>query len=165
MKKLNYLSLLFVSILFLINASNVQAQINLNNMDAFINDTLLIEPGQLQAIGTLEPEIQKTLSFKPKKDGSKTYHFINGEKYSSGIEENQLPEGLWISWYKNGSINKKINFIKGKKEGAYESWYENGNKNAKGNFKNDLREGTWAFYNKDGSIQGTYKYKKGELKK
>jgi antitoxin component YwqK of YwqJK toxin-antitoxin module len=147
------------------NSSFAQAQISSDQYDTYINDTLLIDPSEIPKIQTLDVEVQKTMTFKPKTDGYKTYYYVTGKKYSSGIVKDKKPDGAWTSWYENGQVNKKLIFKDGKKEGAYESWYENGKKNAEGQYKNDLREGDWIFYKDDGSLMGNYKYKDGELVK
>ena len=165
MKRINPLSLLLqlVFIICLNNVSHAQARVNLKDADIYIHDTLLIEPSQAVHIRSLSTETQNTAKFRPKKDGFRTYHFVTGEKFSSGLEKNKVPEGAWVSWYINGNIDKKVNFVEGKKESAYESWYENGNKNAEGQYENDLRQGDWVFYKEDGSLMGNYKYDKGNI--
>lgn len=140
-----------------------QVQLNSTDNDVYIMDTLLIDPNQLIELGTLDIEIQKTLSFKSKTDGFKIYHYVTGEIHSKGLIKNKLPEGNWITYHKNGQINKKITFKSGEKHGEYQSWYSNGKPNAKGQLKKGLREGQWVFYKEDGSSRGNYKYKKGKL--
>jgi antitoxin component YwqK of YwqJK toxin-antitoxin module len=147
------------------NSSFAQFKINSDEYDTYLKDTLLIDPSEIPKIQTLDAEIQKTLTFKPKTDGFKTYYLITEKKHNAGIIKDGKPNGLWTSWYANGQINKKLIFKDGKKDGVCESWYENGKKNAEGQFKNDLREGDWIFYNDDGSLMGNYKYKDGELVK
>lgn len=158
-------TLILLMILTFSHSSFAQAQISSDQYDTYIKDTLLIDPSEIQKIQTLDVEIQKTITFKPKTDGFKIYYHVTGKKYSAGIIKNKKPNGAWTSWYGNGQVNKKLIFKDGKKEGNYESWFENGKKNAEGQYKYDLREGDWIFYKEDGSLMGYYKYKDGELVK
>src|SRR6185295_13950107 len=75
-----------------------QAQINSDDYDTYINDTLLIDPSQISKIQTLDIQVQKTMTFKPKTDGFKTYYFVTQKKHSAGIIKNKKPDGVWTSW-------------------------------------------------------------------
>ena len=144
-------------------SSSAQAQINMQEMDTYIHDTMLIEPTQFKLIETLPVEVQKTVTFKPKTDGFKTYYFATGKKFRAGIVKDNKPEGEWTSWYPSGHVHIIMTFKDGRNEGPYESWFENGKINAKGQYKNDLREGTWVIYSKDGLSKRNVIYKGGEL--
>jgi antitoxin component YwqK of YwqJK toxin-antitoxin module len=55
----------------------------------------------------------------------------------------------------------KWGFKNGKNEGLYKSYWEDGSLFAKGNYKNGKEEGVWIYYSEDGSVwkerSGTYK--------
>lgn len=140
-----------------------QTSISADVYDTYIKDTLLLEPSEVGKIPTLDPEIQKTLTFKAKTNGYKTYYYISGNKSSEGNILNKKPDGAWSYWIENGQLTKSVTFKEGMKDGPYKSWYENGNKNAEGKYVNDQRDGDWIFYNEDGSLMGNYKYHDGQL--
>ena len=142
---------------------NAQANISSEDTEIYISDTLLIDPSQLAEIQNLPVEIQRTLTFKTKVDGYKVYHYMTGEKHSTGNIKNNKPDGQWKTYHLNGQVNKDAMFKDGVKEGKYIAWYPNGNKNAEGIYKNDLQEGKWTFFNKDGSLMGVYIYELGKI--
>ena len=63
------------------NSSFAQTQISSDQYDTYIKDTLLINPSEISKIQTLDVEVQKTMTFKPKTDGFKYYYYMTGKKY------------------------------------------------------------------------------------
>ena len=45
------------------------------------------------------------------------------------LNENGQPHGYWESYYYNGQLHYKGNFVNGKQHGYWEYYYENGNLN------------------------------------
>ena len=79
-----------------------------------------------------------------------------------GEIKNGVKYGVETSWYKNGQIMKKGNFIDGKEEGNWTEWYENGQKTANGNFIDGKEDGKMTSWNEDGTISSEVIYKDGE---
>ncbi len=140
-----------------------QSKISTADNDFYINDTLLLDPSQMELLPTLDLKTQKTLKYKPKTDGFKTYYFISGLHCSEGLVKDKKKEGVWTTWYDSGLVANKINFVNGIQAGPCEFWYKIGKLNATGQYKNDLKEGEWLLYNRDGTFKGTYIYSAGLL--
>lgn len=99
------------------------------------------------------------------------------EFYKAGI-----PEGKWLSFYKNGKIksienweNGELNgkyvlynqsgyktfqtyYLKGKDHGLFKLYHENGKPHIIGEFDNGQAIGVWNYYNKNGNIVGKRDY-------
>ncbi len=78
--------------------------------------------------------------------------FDDFKPYSKGTTKNQVKEGEWLFYYKNGNLQTKGTFVAGELEGLQEVYYENGQLRYKGNFKQGKRVGIWYFYNEDGNL-------------
>lgn len=131
--------------------------------DFYVNDTLRLDPSQIQLVQTLPTPIRRTLSPKPKMDGWIVYYFISAYKYTEGILKNKKREGIWTSYYDSGTVSSKITFIDDVKNGPCEYYYKTAQLNATGQYKNDKKEGEWTYYNKDGTIKGVFIFKAGEI--
>jgi len=107
--------------------------------------------------------IQKEFSFATRTDslvenGEQIYYHKNGGVEMRGMMKNNQRDGLWKSFYENGSPWSETTFKEGKKEGKTTTWYENGKKRYDGFFKNDMESGRWVFWNEDGSVAGSKNY-------
>jgi len=45
------------------------------------------------------------------------------------LNENNQPHGYWESYYSNGNLSYKGNYVDGKEHGYWEEYYYNGNLN------------------------------------
>ncbi len=158
-------SKLFITLLLIIFNSKLIAQktVSTSDNDFFINDTLRLDPSQLELVKLLPTEFRRTLLFKPKVDTFSVYYFISGFKCNEGQLKNKKKEGLWVSYFDSGGVANKINYSQDTMEGPCEYYYKTGQINATGQFKNDKKDGAWPYYNKDGTLRGTYVYKDGEV--
>lgn len=126
-----------------------------------------------------------TLSFAQEKI-KKTY-YDTGELFCEITLKNNIYNGPFTCYYKNGALEKKGTFINGKTEGKREIYYEtgeilqtdtykndkldgitqiyykNGALNQKVVFKNGKREGPMKYYNQDGSLWAIINYKNDEI--
>lgn len=59
--------------------------------------------------------------------------------------------GLLITWFNNGQVERKGVFDQGKRKGLWVTWYDNGQKRASGHYKNGLKEGTWTVWYQSGN--------------
>jgi antitoxin component YwqK of YwqJK toxin-antitoxin module len=68
------------------------------------------------------------------------------------------PHGYWESYYLDGQLWFKGNYINGKKDGWWESYWRNGQLCYKGNCINGKRDGWWECYWSDGQLwhKGNY---------
>ena len=72
-------------------------------------------------------------------------------------------DGLWVSYYENGQIHKKVNYRDGKKNGVALEYFESGQIRGQGNFKNDKGHGRMTEYYSNGQIKEKISFKDGEI--
>ncbi len=153
-----------LNLLLFIIFSNVSAQnINLDDYEIYIGDTLISKSDFLRNSQTLNEEQSGKLEFKPITDGNKKEYFLNGKIYSTGKIENLKENGFWEYWHYNGNKAREGEFVNGKPNGTHKYWYENGNLRAIGNWKNGIYDGKWEMYNEDGKEKTIQVYQDGKL--
>jgi antitoxin component YwqK of YwqJK toxin-antitoxin module len=74
----------------------------------------------------------------------------NGKKYIEGKYKDNLRNGYWASWYKDGKLWSEGEFVKGESHGKRTVYYPNGKKYYEGNFNMGKRTGIWMFYDEQG---------------
>ncbi len=159
------LKVLIISIACLGYSLNIwgQTSVSTADYDFFINDTLRLDPSQIQYVDTLSTAVRRTLTPRPKTDGFTVYFAVDGRKFSEGNLKNKKKDGLWCSYFDSGVIASKINYSENKREGTCWFYYKTAQLNATGQFVKDLKEGEWTYYLKDGKLQGIYQYKAGAI--
>lgn len=63
-----------------------------------------------------------------------------------------LREGEWFSYYKDGQLRNRSNWLDGRKDGKWISYHENGQRREKGSYKTGLKFGWWRGYHQNGEI-------------
>jgi antitoxin component YwqK of YwqJK toxin-antitoxin module len=53
------------------------------------------------------------------------------------------PHGYWESYWSNGQLRYKGNYINGKEDGYWEVYHSNGQLRYKGNYINGIKDGLW----------------------
>ena len=91
----------------------------------------------------------KGLYYEKYKDMPYTGH-VKGRK-NGRIIEGRI-SGVWITYFKNGLLNSKINYKNGLKEGLAEYFHENTNLFEKGFHKDGKREGLWVTFFRNGQL-------------
>jgi antitoxin component YwqK of YwqJK toxin-antitoxin module len=87
-----------------------------------------------------------------KKQGvSKLFSPEDGTLLQEETWENNLLHGLHKEYYTTGDVRLKWNYKYGKIDGDFESYYLDGAIWNKGQYINGLREGTWTHYNREGN--------------
>lgn len=154
-----------LSIAFIFIAFNGYSQTNVStaDYDFFINDTLRIEPSQIQYVDTLSTAVRRSLTPRPKVDGYTVYYAVDGRKFSEGNLKNKEKDSLWVSYFENGTMASKINYNQNKRNGTCWFYYKTAQLNATGQFINDLKEGEWTYFTKEGTLQGVYVFRAGVL--
>lgn len=94
------------------------------------------------------------------KEGAYT-KLLNNIIIIKGQHINNLREGEWKHFYKEGNVNFKGHYVNDKQEGEWLYYYPDGALSAKVYFKNGLPEGEWTGYYKSGERASTYFYKNG----
>jgi hypothetical protein len=62
------------------------------------------------------------------------------------------------SYYNNGQLSYKANFVNGEKHGYWEDYYTNGQLNYKGNYVNGYKHGYWESYCTNGKLKNKTYY-------
>ena len=70
-------------------------------------------------------------------------------------------EGELKSWYKNGQIERKANYLDGLRHGLHEYWYSNGERESIQNYINGQEHGKSTWWNTDGSLRNELIFEKG----
>ena len=76
-------------------------------------------------------------------------------------DTNEPITGTDVSYYDNGQLRQKGNFIAGKKEGLWEVFYENGQLKWRENYKDGNKEGLWELFRGNGPLLFRGNYKNG----
>lgn len=159
MKKI-LLSFTFSLILF----GNLFSQnINLDEYEIYIGDTLISKSDFIQNGQDLPVEKAEKLKFKPITDGQKISYYLNGNIDSKGQIKNLTENGDWEYWHPNGNKAREGKFMDGKPNGTHKYWYENGQLRGIGNWKNGVYDGSWEMYSEDGKEKIIQNYKEGKL--
>jgi antitoxin component YwqK of YwqJK toxin-antitoxin module len=139
---------------------------------------LLYEDGQTAAIG---------LYFNSVKDSIWIYYSYYDRSLTASESYNKgLRHGMMISYYINGDVSEKLEWVNDKKEGMWEQYYQggtlkmnvkyadnklegdffvydiNGKPSLKGMYRNDRRQGKWTFFREDGVVEAELEYVNGK---
>ncbi|MBI3134639.1 MAG: hypothetical protein HYZ14_08215 [Bacteroidetes bacterium] len=93
------------------------------------------------------------------KPGEYFEYYPSGGVKIRGFHNDKLNrEGLWISYYEEGTKWSESYYKDGKRDGHSLTFYPNGEIRYVGEYKNDQKTGTWTFYNQVGTITKEEKY-------
>ncbi|WP_312825426.1 hypothetical protein [Epilithonimonas sp.] len=137
--------------------------INLDEYEIYINNTLIAKSDFLKNSNSLTEQQFKTLEFKPITDGTKKAYFLNGKISSTGKIQNKKENGIWEYWHSNGNKAREGEFVDGKPNGTHKYWFDDGSLRAIGNWKNGVYDGEWEMYKFDGKEKVIQHYKEGKL--
>ncbi len=160
MKKLNYLSFLFILSL-LIGCS--QPRVKIDNLEDRLGNYR--EYGHLIKI---EGEPFSGIAYQEYSDGTifielsvrrgiphgkfKRY-YENGQLHEKGTYKNGEFDGPHISYFENGLLWVKATFKNGELDGPFEEYYENGLLRIKGTIKNGAFDGPFEEYYENGQLK------------
>lgn len=137
--------------------------INLDEYEIYIGDTLVAKSDFVKFSNTLTEERSKKLQFKPISDGAKKAYFFNGKLFSNGKIKNLKEDGFWEYWHSNGKKAREGEFVDGKPNGTHKYWYETGDLRAIGNWKNGVYNGEWEIYQSGKPDKLIQIYQEGKL--
>ncbi|MEQ8907784.1 MAG: hypothetical protein RIC95_01205 [Vicingaceae bacterium] len=102
-------------------------------------------------------------TFKKNGEVEKTEIYRNGYLLSSGIIDNAgLYQGLWETYYLNGQLKSKGEYLDGKKYGKWSYYFQNGTLEQEGFYdKNGEFTGTWKWYYDDSKLLRTEEFRRG----
>ena len=115
-------------------------------------------------------EEQKKKLFIPRKlsgEGSRWGQWNKEQPIKDGNPINQydnegIKQGYWETYWENGEIESKGNYVNNIQDGYWEDYWSNGGLYYKGSFKNGRVDGPWEYYNRNGNISSKYNYSNGK---
>lgn len=82
-----------------------------------------------------------------------TEYHESGNVYIQGVMlQNELRNGIWISYYDNSQKWSQQNYVDGSREGDYMVWWPNGKTRIKGQYAKGQEIGKWFFYDELGVL-------------
>ena len=93
-------------------------------------------------------------------NGENIEYYKNGKIKIQGMMKDGNREGVWKSWYEDGTPWSETTFIEGKKNGKTTTWYENGKKRYDGFYTNGIESGKWMIWDEKGKLIETKNYDK-----
>jgi hypothetical protein len=61
--------------------------------------------------------------------------------------------GNWITWYENGQMKAKGDYLMGEKTGHWITWYQDGKMKTRGNYLNGKKTGYWVAWYPEGQME------------
>ena len=93
-------------------------------------------------------------------NGESIQRHKNGVVRMRGIMKDGKRDGLWKSFYENGTPWSETTFVSGVKTGKTITWYEDGKKRYEGEYTNDRESGLWNYRDEKGKEVSTKDYGK-----
>jgi len=123
------------------------------------------EPEDTKIETTVEKEIEPvsdeptTVSSTGIKAGEYFEYYSSGGIKIKGFHNSKLlREGLWISYYEDGTKWSESYYRDGKREGHSLTFFPNGEIRYVGEYTNDKKTGVWSFYDETGKLLKEEKY-------
>ncbi len=85
-------------------------------------------------------------------------YFLNGHIESKGQFVNNETTGVWEFYYETGNLKMRGILRQNSNYGIWEYFYENGQKSMEGTIDGKLREGSWKIYYESGNLKETGEY-------
>src|SRR5579859_5306534 len=85
-------------------------------------------------------------------------YFVNGHIESKGQFVNNETTGVWEFYYETGNLRMRGILRQNSNYGLWEYFYENGQKSMEGTIDGRLREGIWKIYYESGELKETGEY-------
>lgn len=96
---------------------------------------------------TVEQETHSTVS-----DKVTEFHPNGNIRMEGKLDENGERDGLWTSFYDDGSKWSENYYSNGLKDGHSITFFPNGQIRYIGEYLNDEKVGTWTFYDEEGNV-------------
>jgi len=87
----------------------------------------------------------------------------NRALHSLGYLRDGRKQGIWISWYPNGKIEKHVGWKNDYYQGIFQTWHKNGNRKVIGQTTEGEMDGEWKGYYMNGQIGSLSLNKLGQL--
>ena len=118
------------------------------------NSSNLVKHDTLQTDFMFEAQSDSILQ-----NGEYITHYKNGQVEMVGQMKGGKREGVWKSYYMDGSPWSETTFIEGVKNGKTITWFDNEQKRYEGFYKDGKESGRWAFWSQDGKQELVKEYK------
>jgi uncharacterized protein len=86
-------------------------------------------------------------------------YFLNGTIESKGQFVNNETTGVWEFYYETGNLKMRGILRQNSNYGVWEYFYENGNKSMEGTIDGRMKEGVWKIFYESGELRETGEYK------
>jgi antitoxin component YwqK of YwqJK toxin-antitoxin module len=93
--------------------------------------------------------------------GTSQSYYPDGEISEEVEWKENVKDGAWKQYYKNGSKRLSGQYRNGMLQGSYEVYYSDGTIEIRGNYLDNQSHGTWRFYDESGKEVYTLEYAKG----
>lgn len=89
---------------------------------------------------------------------------INGNVYLEGALKNGERDGLWKSYFPEGTIWSETGFNEGEMDGETKTFFPNGKLRYSGIYSNGEKDGEWRFYDSTGAFikKASFQENKGQ---
>lgn len=91
-------------------------------------------------------------------NGEYVKYYKSGVVEMRGAMKDGKREGIWKSWYEDGSPWSETNYANGKKNGRTITWYDNEKKRYEGFYIDDQESSNWTFWDENGNVQSNKEY-------
>jgi len=122
------------------------------------------EPAEVNLATTSKDSItEERFVFVDSKDtianeGEYIKRYKNGVIEIRGMMKNGNRDGLWKSFYEDGTPWSETTFKDGIKNGKTTTWYPTGQMRYTGFYTNDKESGKWMYYDEKGNISNSTNY-------
>jgi antitoxin component YwqK of YwqJK toxin-antitoxin module len=119
-----------------------------------------------KVISTHDNGNEKVVKYYPdcndKKSYKREYYFENGQKSSEGYVVNDIENGNFKTWTKDGILTADWEMLDGKEHGFIQCWFENGVKKRESVLYKGEENGIYKDWDEEGNIIITGQYSNGE---
>ena len=78
--------------------------------------------------------------------------YDNGQPKIKGLMVDGERDGLWVSFYEDGTRWSEENYRAGKRDGRAINFHPNGHLRYRGQYVDDVKTGLWQFYDEEGKL-------------
>jgi len=133
----------------------------LRNSNVFEDDKILAKSFYEGSIGFKKNKY----NHKKHEIGKWKYYHFNGQlHYKGNYDTLGKRTGKWKYYHENGKRKSTVIFSNNIKQGDYKSWYRNGKIKEKGSYTKDQKVGIWNYYDDDGKKSAYQQPNKGVIK-
>ncbi|HEU4471470.1 MAG TPA: tetratricopeptide repeat protein [Flavisolibacter sp.] len=126
--------------------------------DKQVKEALRLAGGHLEALGGT-----REINYAKRKNLPIIHHYSDRYLYAKGSMVNELQQGRWEFFYKNGNTTSFGEYKDGKKQGKWTYFYDDGQLSGVDNWVNGVQQGEDLIYNRYGVLVSKANFKDGKL--